>query len=125
MGWEDVVKCWGLPWQKQVGSVSLEGFASGVRAAPFLPFLLFHPGTRREVGSWILSLSLSGDVRAGVKGSRRGSSRCVRMVGGSHEPGGALGSLTDGLVGSVGVRGEQPCAPDHLSTVSSWAIHEK
>lgn len=39
------------------------------------------------MGSWILSLSLSGDVRAGVKGSKRGSSRCVRTVpggGGGH-----------------------------------------
>lgn len=37
MGWEEVVKCWGLPWQKQARSVSLEGFASGVWAAPLLP----------------------------------------------------------------------------------------
>lgn len=68
MGWEEVVKCWGLPWQKQVGSVSLEGFAPGMQAAPLLPPAL--PSRHQEPGgSWILSLSAE-DRGEGEQASR-------------------------------------------------------
>lgn len=56
MGWEEVVKCWDLPWQKQVGSVSLEGFASEVRAAPLLPPAL--PSRHQEGGGQLESQPL-------------------------------------------------------------------